>query len=126
MTLQVGDEVRVYGYGRSRNRTASGEPLGEPGTVTRVGRTLIDVQVNGYGQTLTFRLDTQQWNDPNYSHRHHFQTLEQVALAERRATAVAVLHTYGIRVDGRDFKPSVEQLEELAAVVQTWPWEGER
>lgn len=112
VTLKVGDEVRVFD-GRSAR--------GEPATVVKVGRKL--VTVNGpatYSRDEVFRLDEQTFNGPAYGHGRWFKTFEQVAEGERMQAAMDVLTNAGISFGWRAIRFTVDQLEELAALVQGW------
>lgn len=116
VVLKVGDEVRVF--------DVNGNRLGQPeggwvGTVTKVGRKLVTIQTgDGYNGEKQYRLEDQMAND-NYGHRR-FKTLEQAAQDERRAEAMDVLRNAGINFGYRAIPFTVDQLEELAALVQSW------
>ena len=106
--MKVGDEVRVYESGRGRHR---------PGTITKIGRSLVTISGEFKWQTTVFRLDTQQENTPNP--RQWFKTMGEVELAEREKVARAALQAVGIEV-GYRARLSLEHIEELAAVVNGW------
>jgi hypothetical protein len=112
--LRVGDEVRVFDV----NGRRMGQPEGGwPGTVTRVGRTLMDVSYNN--RTETFRRDSGARHNDGYGHRR-VKTLEQVAQDARRAEAVEALSKHGVELRW-GFKLTIEQLEALAEVARSFP-----
>lgn len=94
--IKPGDEVRVF------DGTRAQPPGGWPGTVTRIGRTLLDIQY--CGRVQAFRRDTQVSNEKQYGYGTKFLTLDEVAEDE---------HTF-----------STEQIEKLADLVRSFTKEG--
>jgi hypothetical protein len=111
--IKAGDEVRVF----DRNGPGHGQPSGGwPGTVTKVGRTLIHVEY-GNGRAEKFRKDT--GCAPNAYSSPWIRTPEQVALAERGAAAGAILREHHITL-GYARSLTLEQIEALAEVARTF------
>lgn len=112
--LSVGQEVRVF--------DANGHRVGQPeggwrGVIRKVGRTIVHIDYPGHYGTQAFRMDTQRAND-QYG-RQYFRTLNQTVIAEREQRAREILADRGIRFD-RHRPVTLEQMEELAEVVERW------
>lgn len=105
--VKVGDEVYVFGYGRTGDKPRTA-------TVTRVGRTLCDI-----GRDM-FRLDTQR-ETGRYSN-HWFRTPEQYASEQRRDDAVTRLKAAGLefRLGYRSDRYPTEALEAILDAIQPW------
>lgn len=125
MTSQVqpGDEVRVFDVNGRRMGQLEG---GWPGRVVKVGRTRVYIAYAGaaFGKQEAgepFSLETGKRIDA-YGHRW-FKTLAQAEQDARREAARKILRDHGIILDW-DRQFSVEQAEQLAAVVQGWDSAG--
>lgn len=115
-SLKVDDEVLVY---RQTGSKQDGEE--HPGRVTRVGRTLLDVEYAYRGSRTilraTFRRESGHSND-EYGH-YRIETPAQREEAQRRATAAKTVESVGLSVGLRaQAQISLALLEELAAVVR--------
>jgi hypothetical protein len=106
--IKAGDEVRVF----SRSGR---DPKPDPGTIVKVGRTLVEVRY--LGRVEKFRIDTRRIND-NYGDVW-FETPEDADRREREIAACVVLRDAGIEFRlGRRF--TLEQVEALAEVARSF------
>lgn len=113
MDLKVGDDVRVFDQNGSRMGQPPGGWLGK---VVKIGRKYATVE---YGQrSEMFELATGRRANDGYGHRR-IRTLEQVALEERRRSAVDKLHSHGVELR-TGHRLSIEQIEALAEVAATF------
>lgn len=112
--LSVDQEVRVFSD-RKYTRAPGG---GWRGTVTRVGRTLCDVEFErwpGRAEAEKFFMATglAQYNSGGY----YFLTIEQVRERDRRLSAINVLNQYGFLVSP-DASVTADQIEAMAAILR--------
>ncbi len=114
ITLKPGDEVRVWFNSRQRGGS-------DPGEVVKIGRKLVTIRVNGRDEQ--FRLDDQRWTGRQVGMGTYFRTLEQVAASEHEASVRATLSDRGIELSRRH-RFTLEQMEALAAVAETFGQEG--
>jgi len=112
MQYSEGDDVLVF---ERLNRGVKREP----GTIVKVGRTLVTIEYGGsYKIADQFRIDTQRINN-KYGHKW-FKTPEQVAEDSRRTAAWNIIKECGLerRFDTRtDEDLSTELLEDLAVLL---------
>jgi hypothetical protein len=86
------------------------------GTVTRVGRELIDIDYPGGNMaTKTFRMKGQRLDGPQFGSATVFRTEAQQAVLDRTSTAMKVLSDNGMYFNSRT-KLSLEKLEAIAAI----------
>jgi hypothetical protein len=85
--LSVGQEVRVF----DGNRRHAPEG-GYVGTITRVGRTLLEIDWPGYGYDRLFSIKDQHAKS-GYA---RFKTLNQVAEQQRELRALETLRQHGL------------------------------
>lgn len=107
--LQAGDEVRVFDRTHGRGVTEY------PGTVMKIGRTLVTITYRSHEDK--FRMDTGRIND-NYG-GIWFKTLEQAAADKRAEAAEKVLKVAGFEVS-LGHHPAPALIEALAAAVETF------
>ena len=111
-TLKAGDEVRVFDVNGKRVGQPDG---GWPGTIVKVGRTLVHVAYRS--RTETFRIDGGASND-GYEHQH-FLTMTEAAVRNRHGAARAILRTHKIALEyGHGL--TLDQIEALAEVARTF------
>lgn len=108
--LKVGDEVRIF----DQNGRRMGQPdSGWPGTVAKIGRTLVHIECRG--RTSQYRLDSHR-NSDGFK---WFSTLDEVAEMERAERARQTLREHRITLDfGHGL--TLEQVEALADVARTF------
>jgi hypothetical protein len=89
--VELHQPVMVFsGYGRSR--------YARPGTVAKIGRTWVTVEVEGRSPPRRFRLDDQT-DGSGYSSGESFMTLDQHAAHQRQSEALAFLREQGVTLD---------------------------
>ncbi|WP_188187521.1 beta barrel domain-containing protein [Nonomuraea sp. SYSU D8015] len=116
--VKEGDEVRVF-----QRYDKSQPPGGRPGRVTSVRRALFDVEWGSHNQHVaTFRLDTGNKNE-----KESWTHVKTVAQAERDVRyADAMTRIRERHIDIRfGAKLNLEQLEELAELLDKWAAERE-
>ena len=108
--LTPGQEVRMF----TTNRYPTPPGGGWHGTVTRVGRTLCDVEWLG-GDVVTFEMTTgrAQYGIGGY----YFLTLAELAERDRKMSAVAILNRYGFVVSP-NAGVTADQMEAMAAILR--------
>jgi hypothetical protein len=110
---KVGQAVLIFNVNRGGN--------GDRAKVTRVGRTLFDVQrESGYSGTETFQIEDGMAND-DYSHTF-VRTIAEAADLETRAEMVDSLRQRGIefRLGAGDRRFTTAQLVDLAGLVESF------
>lgn len=106
--LAVGQPVIVMENGRQR-----------AATVTKIGRTLVHITVNGFSHPTPYRIDTQEFNGAQYGYGQYFRTTEQQAEAERVTAAFKALRDAKVTLEsGHGFTPA--QIETLAALAASF------
>jgi hypothetical protein len=90
VTVEHGQEVMVLSGG-ARHKAA------QRGTVTKVGRVWIEIEVSGTYRPITYRMrmDTQDGGG-DFGYRERFYTMEQWEARQRRNAAIASLSDQGI------------------------------
>lgn len=112
--IKVGDEVRVFDVNGRRMGMPEG---GWPGTVLKVGRSLVTIQAPRCGGV--FRLDTRRSND-SWAHGS-FMTVEEAAESVRYEKASETLRELGIQIIAKcegDF--TAADLEALVKLVRSF------
>jgi hypothetical protein len=120
MDIKAGDEVRVF----DQNGRQMGQPAGGwVGRVAKTGRTLAYVTYPGAWPPEGEKFSMSDGYRPNDGYRHRYiLTMDEVARRERRASAMAAINAAHVEITlSHRAAFSVERLEELAAVVKTWP-----
>jgi hypothetical protein len=114
----VGAEVRVF----DQNGAQMGQPRGGwVGHVTKVGRSLVTIGLEGRHRELVFRIDTRRSHD-GFGGKW-FESPEEAAAKAERGALEEALRTAGVEVFRA--RLTVDQLRRLAAVVTESGGEGD-
>lgn len=106
----VGQLVKVYySYGRGVPRD---------GQITRVGRTLVDIRADKFGNIETFRMSDQKSKGDGGGSGTYFRTIEQYEDQTRRFKAVNRLTAFGCRFDLGFCSVPVEKMERIADILE--------
>lgn len=130
--IKPGDEVRVL---KRRSRHDPFPADGYAATVTKVGRKYATAtyEVTGtdssggerrYERSVEFDMETGIERGHSSMSGYYVRSPEQFERDKRRAAARDLLRDHGIEFSQRHPLPTLEQLEELAAVVKHWDMEG--
>jgi hypothetical protein len=109
--LKVGDKVTVKHHSRYSQD--------QEGEVIKVGRTLYHVASGSYGNVTTYRKDNLHGNG-DFGYQSWIETPEITELKARWAVAEKALREAGLRGTSYDFDFTLDQLEQLAALVQSF------
>lgn len=109
--LEVGQEVREFDVNdRGTN------PVGQPGTITKIGRTLVTVKFNGWRGEQKYRIED-GYETGDYRHSH-IEAIPEMDARVRREAVTSALREHGlVPVGYGGFKQSTKVLELLLAVL---------
>lgn len=116
--VKPGDEVRVFSIYADLLPDA-----GYPGTVTQVRRVLFTVEVPGHpGMSGTYRLDSGRQNHPDPT--SYVETVEVAEARARKMRAEQRLRDGGLMIRSAHNPFTIDQLEALAALVDSFETEN--